>query len=51
MSNHLYRQKPARTQKEKAFDRQAEKEMRKQAARTVEQHKGDLSIFTDFKNA
>lgn len=44
MSDHLYKQKPARTQKEKDFDRQAEKAMRKQAAKTVEQHKDVLNI-------
>ena len=37
--------KPARTRKEKDFDIAAEKAMRKQARKTVEQHKKDLSIY------
>ncbi len=38
-------EKPARTRAEKDFDIAAEKEMRKQAARTRKQLGDDLSIF------
>ncbi len=37
--------KPARTRKEKDFDIAAEKAMRKEAKKTAELHKKDLSIF------
>ncbi len=38
-------EKPARTRREKDFDIAAEKAMRKEAAKTAEQHEKDLSIY------
>ncbi len=41
----MKREKPATTQKEQDFDIAAEKAMKKQAAKTIEQHGDDLSIY------